>query len=252
MRTCAGIVFSIATFLSIAFASGAQTPSPITINSCGPILRQQQTFVWQTPPPSFMGVPISSTSSGMGITFVNESNRVATLVNFDVDDNGNRFVIRDVGTFSPGVTIAHQYANGRGQSYILPAFITPHVRCHVASVTFADGSIWRRGQPAPPPPGYAPGYGPGPGYGYGARLAATPRQLVIDTSEDSALFLVQSSAPVAGFREHDNCDGIANVYVASTADTAATYAVRPLATGSCRATVRDESGASTTIPITVR
>jgi hypothetical protein len=75
---------------------------------------------------------------------------------------------------------------------------------------------------------------------------------VIDTSEDSALFLVQSSAPVAGFREHDDCEGVANVYVASTADTAATYAVRPLATGSCRATVRDESGASTTIPITVR
>jgi hypothetical protein len=189
----------------------------------------------------------------MGITFVNESNRVATLVNFDVNDNGNRFVIRDVGTFSPGVTIDHQYANGRGQSYILPAFITPRVRCHVASVTFADGTIWRRGQPAPPPPpGYAPGYRPGPGYGYGARLMATPRQITLDTSVESALFLVQSSAPVAGFREHDNCDGIANVYVASTADTAATYAVRPLAPGSCRATVRDESGASTAIPITVR
>ena len=239
MRTCAAIVFCAATIVSIAFSSSAQTPSPITIDSCAPIIRQQQTFVWQTPPPSFMGVPISSTSSGMGITFVNESNRVATLVNFDVDDNGNRFVIRDVGTFSPGVTIDHQYANGRGQSYILPAFITPRVRCHVASVTFADGTIWRRGQPAPPP-------------GYGARLAATPRQIVLDTSVESALFLVQSSAPVAGFREHDNCDGIANVYVASTADTAATYAVRPLAPGSCRATVRDEAGASTTIPIMVR
>jgi hypothetical protein len=250
MRTFAALAFCALTIVTIAFSSSAQTPSPITINSCGPILRQQQTFVWQSPPPSFMGVPISSTSSGMGITFVNESNRVATLVNFDVNDNGNRFVIRDVGTFSPGVTIDHQYKNGSGQSYILPAFITPHVQCRVASVTFADGSIWRHGHPAAPPAGYVPG--PGPGYGYGARLAATPRQLVIDTSEDSALFLVQSSAPVAGFREHDNCDGIANVYVASTADTAATYAVRPLASGSCRATVRDESGASTTIPITVR
>ena len=59
-------------------------------------------------------------------------------------------------------------------------------------------------------------------------------------------------APVAGFREHDTCSGIATIYTASTGDTSATYAVRPLAPGTCTATVRDEGGASTTVPIVVR
>ena len=224
--------------------------APVTINSCGPILQQQQPFVWQSPPPSFMGVPIASTSSGMAITFVNESQTVATLVNFSVNDNGNHFVIRDVGTFSPGVTINHRYRNGNGQSYILPAFITPRVRCRVASVTFADGSVWRKGQRASG--ATLPNEGNGSSGNGNATLVATPNRLRLDTSVESALFLVQSSAPVAGFREHDTCSGIATIYTASTGDTSATYAVRPLAPGSCRATVRDEAGASTTIPIVVR
>jgi len=34
---------------------------------------------------------------------VNESNKTANLVNFDVDSNRDHFVIRDIGMFSPGV-----------------------------------------------------------------------------------------------------------------------------------------------------
>ena len=235
---CAFTVVLTAATLT-ANAKGA----PVTINSCGPIMQPQQTFVFQSPPPSFMGVPIASTSSGMAITFVNESKIVATLVNFDVNNNGNHFVIRDVGTFSPGVTINHTYRNGNGQSYILPSFITPHVQCRVASVTFADGSIWRHGKHT------APAALPNNG---NATLSATPRRLQLDSGVESALFLVQSSAPVAGFREHDTCGGVATIYTASTGDTSATYAVHPLASGTCTATVSDQAGASTTVPIVVR
>jgi hypothetical protein len=229
-------------------ATEAQSPSPpVSIDACAPIIRQPMVFPGESPPPSFMGVPIASTSSGMRIAFVNDANQVATLVTFAVNDNGNQFVIRDVGTFSPGVSIDHTYSNGRGQSYLLPSFITPHVRCRVQSVKFADGSVWRRGEGTTVPrPLAVAGTST-----TGGPLSATPAQLTIAAGTQSALLLVQSTAPVAGFREHDTCDGIASVYVASVADTAATYAVKPVAPGHCTATVRNEVGASIAIPIVV-
>ncbi|MBC5802546.1 MAG: hypothetical protein GIX03_05990 [Candidatus Eremiobacteraeota bacterium] len=82
------------------------------------------------------------------------------LVNFAVDSNGDHFVIGDVGTFSPGVSIKHEYRNGSGQAFVLPQFIAPRVTCCVVSVTFTDGTVWQRGQqtstaPNAPSPGAA-------------------------------------------------------------------------------------------------
>src|ERR1700736_1120382 len=132
-----GAIEATAFFASTALA--ASVP-PVTINSCGPIIdkNQKQTIFG-------LAIPVS-TSSGIAIEFVNESKQTATLVNFAVDSSGNNFVIRDVGKFSPGISIKHEYRNGQGQSFLLPAFIAPNVKCHVASVEFADGTIWRKGQ----------------------------------------------------------------------------------------------------------
>jgi hypothetical protein len=251
MRPSRNALFGlVAAFALLPAAGGAQTPSPpVTIDTCAPIIPPpQHVFPWESPPPSFMGVPIASTSTGMHIAFVNEASQPATLVTFAVNDNGNQFVIRDVGTFSPGISIDHTYSNGKGQSYLLPSFITPHVRCRVQSVKFADGSVWRRGEgTVVPQPAVAAGTS-----NAGGPLSATPSRLTLAGGVQSALFLVQSTAPVVGFREHDTCAGIATVYVASVADTAATYAVKPLAPGTCSATVRNEAGAAISIPIAVR
>jgi hypothetical protein len=212
--------------------------SPVTINSCTPILDKNSQ-------PTIAGIPIpAQASTGIAIEFVNESNQEATLVNFDVNSAGNQFVIRDVGKFSPGVSIKHQYRKGQGQAYILPDFIAPKISCGVASVTFADGTVWRKGQPAQATTPPVPVSGP--------PLTASPSSLTVDAATSSALFLVSSSARVAAFKETDDCAKVASVFVAATSDASATFSVKPLGRGSCTAHVTDEDGNTVAVPITIQ
>ena len=236
-----GAISAAAALLGLASAAaGASNTSPVTINSCGPIIDKNQTQ-------NYFGVNVPvSTSSGIGIEFVNESKQTATLVNFAVDSNGDQFVIRDVGKFSPGVSIKHQYRNGQGQSFVLPAFIAPKIKCHVASVEFADGTVWRKGQA--PTASTGPVAAPASSSG----LTAQPARLNIDGVSNAALFLVSSGERVAAFKETDNCSGIASIFVAATADASATYSVKPIAAGTCTATVTDEDGHAASVPIVVR
>jgi hypothetical protein len=222
-------------------APGGNGP-PVTINSCGPILNNNAAA---TPAPTIAGIAIPvSTSNGIAIEFVNESTQTAKLVNFDVNSSGTHFVIRDVGTFSPGVSIKHQYRNGTGQAFILPAFISPNVTCQVASVEFVDGSTWRRGQPgAAQPAAAASSTSP---------LTATPARLNVDKAADSRLFLVWSTQRVATFKEADNCGNVATIFVAATGDASSAYSVKPVAVGSCSARVTDQDGNAVTVPIVVQ
>jgi hypothetical protein len=218
-------------------ARGASPGAPVTINSCGPDLNSNPTNG-----PAVAGIPLSTTSSGIKIEFVNESAKTADLVNFDVNSNGTHFVIRDVGTFSPGVSIKHRYRNGSGQSFVLPAFITPNIKCRVASVRFADGTSWTRGQSAT---GVAEPASPN------ASLSSTPAQLNLARTTESDLFLVSSAQRVTAFKETDDCSGVANVFVAATGESSVTYSVKPVSPGKCTARVRDETGNTLAVPITI-
>lgn len=221
-------------------AGSAPGNPPVTINSCGPILDKNSQS-------TIAGIPIpASASTGMQIEFVNESNQTATLVNFNVQSGGDQFVIRDVGTFSPGVSIKHKYRNGAGQAFILPEFIAPKIACDVASVTFADGTVWRKGQAAAAQaPAATSPQSVGP-------LSVNPATLTIDSATSSALFLVSSPARVAAFKETDNCAKVASIFVAATSDASATFSVKPIAAGSCTAHVTDEAGNSVQVPIAVQ
>ena len=211
---------------------------PVTINSCSPELESTGNS------PSVLNIPVSSTSQGIKIEFVNESSKVANLINFDVNSNGEQFVIRDVGTFSPGVSITHKYRNGAGQAFVLPSFIAPKIACQVASVRFTDGSYWTKGQtPAQSTP--APNAHP-------SALRVFPTSIALDSSTESDLFLVTSPDRVTAFKESDNCTGVAAVSVAATGESTATYSVKPLAAGSCTATITDETGSTLSVPIVVR
>jgi len=240
------VTFACALFAAAPVAATAQGyGAPVTIDTCAPMLQPNAV---PSNPPSFMGVPVAamtSHSTGMHIAFVNNGPKVAKVVNFEVSSNGNQFIVRDVGTFSPGILIDHQFNNGAGQSFFLPAFISPKVTCHVASVEFADGSVWRHGQP----PGISPET-----YGSAAhgQLSATPKMVALDVQSEAGLFLVQTSSRVAGLRETDNCSGIASVFVGASGDNAATYYVKPLGRGTCAAHIIDEYGATVTVPIAVR
>jgi hypothetical protein len=244
-------VGSIATLLAIlcnpnAAAAQSSVSAPVTIDSCTPIIAQTATA--PTPAPIFGGIQLASSSSGMAIDFVNTTTKTANLVNFAVDSNGQRFIIRDVGTFSPGISINHKYRNGAGQAFVLPQFIAPRVTCSVASVRFVDGSVWRPGQPTQMLPPSEPAANPLTS----SALSAYPARLVIDSVADAELFLVSSTKRVAAFKESDDCAGIATVFVAATGESTATYSVKPAAPGKCTARVADEEGDSLSYPIVVR
>jgi len=216
-------------------------PAPVTINSCGPIIDKNQTQ-------NYFGINVPvSTSNGISVEFVNESKQTATLVNFAVDSGGETFVIRDVGKFSPGVSIKHQYRNGQGQSFVLPAFIAPNVKCHVASVEFADGTVWRRGQTTASTQPVVPAQAKS-----SAALTVTPTSVDTEKVTNSALFLVTSSSKVAAFKESDDCASVAKIFVAAMADSSATYSIRPIAAGTCTARITDDDGNTASVPISVQ
>jgi hypothetical protein len=225
----------LAVVLGTRPAAFAQSQSPITINSCNVLQGQSG--------PSIGGFAITQSSAGLHIEFVNESNKTANLVNFAVDSNGQHFVIRDVGTFSPGVSIKHDYRNGAGQSFVLPAFIAPKVTCDVASVRFSDDSVWERGQPA-----LAPQAAP---TAPALQITANPPALSLNAGAEGELFTVVGHGP-SGFKEIDTCAGIATVSVAATGESTIAYSVRPLAAGTCAAHVIDEDGHTVDVPISVK
>jgi hypothetical protein len=223
--------------LVLPFSAGAQTAGspPVVINACGPMINSNNT---QT----LFGVPVAQSSWGIKIQFTNQSAKTANLVNFSVDSNGDSFIIRDVGTFSPGVEITHRFSNGAGQAFVLPQFISPKINCHVQSVSFADGTTWRRGQSALSPPAQA----------NASALSLTPKAVDMDRNAESHLFMVLSNAKIAAFTERDTCQGIAAISLAASGEAAATYTVKPLAAGTCSAMIRDEAGNSVMLPVTVR
>lgn len=234
-------------FLAIAVPLLAAAPAldtsrhPVQINSCAPELAGGTQ--------SLFGVPVASTSNGIKIQFTNESSKTADLINFGVDSNGQTFVIRDVGTFSPGIEITHRYRNGAGQAFVLPAFISPKFKCKVDSVRFTDGTVWRHGdkrktqqtatvQTAPAGP---------------STLSVSPAgPMNVVVNGEPKLFLVQSSAAVAAFSERDACSGIAKVTLAASGENSATYSIAPVGRGSCTATITEETGTVTSIPINVQ
>ncbi len=242
--SAATIALGLAIAMGVRHDAGAQTmppvvtplgnASPVTINSCT-VIPGQGTG------PSIGGIQLAQSSAGIAIQFVNESTKTADLVNFAVDSNGQHFVIRDIGKFSPGVSIKHRYSNGAGQSFILPAFISPKLTCHVASVRFTDGSTWEHGQrrqaqEAPES---------------GSVLKANPTSLTLRAGGEADLFTISAPGPAA-FKEINNCTNVATVAVAATGESTAVYSVRPLAAGTCAAHIIDEEGHTLAIPITVR
>jgi hypothetical protein len=239
MSRIAGIACTICAMSMPAAPEYAKNAAaPIAINSCTPMLQNGSTQ-------SVLGIPLAQSSSGIKIQFTNESSKTANLVNFGVTSNGTSFVIRDVGTFSPNIEITHRYTNGAGQSFVLPAIIAPQVTCVVDSVRFTDGTVWRPGDAMAaqtPEPVAAPGN----------LLRATPSRADVPLRGGLQYFMVSTGEKLAGFSEGDACQGIATISLIAAGESSATYSVKPIASGSCTATIRDQDGHTLAVPINVR
>jgi hypothetical protein len=84
--------------------------------------------------------PVRTASPSLGITYTNASDKAMRQIEFGLVANGNLVAeVKDVGTFSPGVQIKHEF----GLNPNVFPLQTALARCVPLKVTFDDGTKWR-------------------------------------------------------------------------------------------------------------
>jgi hypothetical protein len=226
-----GAIFLWAILLALPCAANADpvlgvpvTPTtnqgpPIVINECRLVTSGSQ---WVT------------TSSGIQIQFTNETTKTAQLINFQVNDVYQNAVIRDVGTFSPGITVIHKYKIGEGETYS-PLFDAPNLHCAVSSIKFDDGSVWHSDQPP------LPVNSPVPVSINGGFLVYPNRLFFNSTDPRHDLFFIAQGDAAGSIAQVNSCGKIAQVTGIAYSAYASVFRVTPAQQGSCTITVRDKT-----------
>jgi hypothetical protein len=149
---------AIAVFPAVAAAQHAPhvtMPHPITVNSCNPQRNVHMTAgyvpayypvgmgpYWGWPSvygPSYYQYPVAGNPT-LGIDYVNATSVVMKDIEFGLVANGQLVAeVRDVGTFSPGIEIKHEFGLNRN---VFP-LQTGLPRCVPLKITFADGTKWK-------------------------------------------------------------------------------------------------------------
>jgi hypothetical protein len=89
------------------------------------------------------------TTGQLKIKFTNEGDKQISTVRFRVNLDSQTLSVRDVGKFSPNVTVDHGFKDYSGtMSFVFSR--QPQPKCHVTFVKYADGSVW--GLPDDPDP----------------------------------------------------------------------------------------------------
>ncbi len=218
--------FSLALVLAPAGPVSAAPSPPVVLNSCSLMYSNTNS--------------IASQIVGLDAQFTNQSSKTATVVNIATSINGQNSVIRDVGSFAPGIEIHHRYKAGGGQ-FALPSvlqqlFGKPAVQCTIASVRFEDGSVWPNaaGQPAA---------------STGAILTQPSALQLSGTGTAHARLALATSATQVS--SNSDCGGVASVTVVASTATDLALEIAPLGGGSCTIALRDANGNTATIPISV-
>ncbi len=199
--------------------------SPVSVNACNLEYANEN--------------QISSHVSGVAIQFTNNSSRVSDLINFKVTINGQDTLIRDVGTFTPGIEITHKFRTGSDQ-WALPVLLQqfsgrPPVTCRIESIHFADGTSWHPG-----------------GASTKSALTIFPARLSFAGTQDGSRLVYVASPVPATFSARGNCAGIASILLVAQSDYEAVYRVLPRATGYCASTIVDGMGNAAMVPIAVK
>lgn len=186
---------------------------------------------------------IASRITGVTIQFTNESAKTSDLINFRVAINGQTSLIRDVGTFTPGIEIRHKFRAGSDQ-FSLPVFLQqfsgrPPVTCTIDSLHFADGTTWQ------------PGTSGAPAGASAAALQIFPVRLAFAGASDAPRLIYVTSLQPAVFSVRSNCDAIATVTAVAQSARDAVFRVTPRGSGYCAATIVDARGNAAMIPIVV-
>ena len=116
------------------------------------------------------GLLINRSNGSFRVVFTNEGNTPADLIRFQLAYGSERIFVRDVGNYSPGITITHVFKRRGGNVISSPLFKPAPFSCSVVAVHFVDGSEW-----TPPGTSIAPTIAMPNGNGYIAvQLAQTP------------------------------------------------------------------------------
>lgn len=152
------VVFSrlfIVCALFIAVPAAAQdlrqTPgSQITVTQCNPHRHQAGSpgHPWIDPYGIYHGVDHFPYDVGfLGIAYTNDAAKTATEIDFGLVSRGSLIALtKDVGTFSTGAKIDHEFSLDPEVFPIGTAF--PY--CAVLRVKYADGTEWRNLRPPAP------------------------------------------------------------------------------------------------------
>lgn len=128
-----------------------QTPgSQITVTQCAPHRHQVGSpgHPWIDPYGIYHGVERFPYEVGfLGIGYTNTARKAATEVDFGLVSRGSLIAVaKDVGTFSSGAKIDHEFSLDPEVFPIGTAF--PY--CAVLRVKYADGTQWRNASPPAP------------------------------------------------------------------------------------------------------
>jgi hypothetical protein len=131
-------------------ALGDQRVSPVQIDLC------RLSYV-NIPGSALLGLAgavldLAKESGPLVIKFTNEDDKAVTSVRFAIKLDQHWISITDSGTFSPGVTVDHQFRNMRDLHFVISREAQP--KCWVTLVQYADGTHW--GQLADPVPSPLP------------------------------------------------------------------------------------------------
>jgi hypothetical protein len=128
---------------------------PVKVTACDPRLNAMHTYA--PPPPGFYPLggpyfwndvygyryyqpPIRSTNPTLSIDYSNATDTAMKEIEFGLIANGRLVAeVRDVGTFSPGITIKHEFGLNRN---VFP-LQTGLPQCVPLHITFADGTKWK-------------------------------------------------------------------------------------------------------------
>jgi hypothetical protein len=145
---------ALAAFALAALPASAQglqqTPgSRITITQCNPHRhRVSGAHPWIDPYGVYHGPENFPYTEGfLAVTYTNDAPKAAKEIDFGLVARGSLIAVtKDVGTFTNGATIAHEFSVDPEIFPVGTAF--PY--CAVLRVQYADGSIWNN--PNPPAP----------------------------------------------------------------------------------------------------
>ena len=200
----------------------------------------------------YSGNDVAGESAGIFLKFTNDSTLTADLINFKVTAGSEGGMIRDVGTFTPGIEITHHYREGSGHLMFSPLLSHVALDCSVASVQFTNGSVWQATNvhPADPAPFPAPAH---------LTIRSTrPLGLAPDSLSFAGIgpqydqyLSIYDVVGLGAIHRSGSCARVVRVRTVEATARSAALRVSPIAAGRCSITIADAANNAVSIPVLV-